>query len=398
MSTRFIPTIGELVTSYTGKAGSSEDRMRPSLDLLDVKILACIDRYGPRNISEIARKVGKPYETVRKRFKRLVSQFFVKFPLNIYHTHIGLKKAFVFADAVLGYEDVLRDCMKANDFWSYVGRYYGRCEGCYAIYVVPVGHLREFEEFVHELEDTCIARNVRFLWSTCLHAVNPTVNWFDADSQEWVFNWREWVEEIPEEGTELPPTLAEPEEFPIKADDTDILILAELEVDYTTKMKEIARALDITPEAVEYHYYNHIVERGLIEKSQVFFLRFDKAVSDFFVFIFKFDSEEKTAKFASSLLDKPFVYGLGRLFGENGLIAHIYLPRQEFRKFTDSLSCLARRDLLKGYEYIIEDFGKKESQTISYEHFKDGTWIYNHEKHLNDLKKTVEEAKESYRR
>lgn len=367
--------------------------MRPSLDLLDVKILTHLDRHGPRNLSAVARELQLPYETLRKRFKRLVSRFFVKFPLSVYHTYIGLKKAFVFADAAPGFEDALFECMKTNDFWTYVGQYYGKCEGSYAIYPVPVDHLGQFEEFVHELEGTDLAQNVWILWSTCLHTVNPTENWFDVGSQRWVFNWEEWIEEIPNECMDLPLTLVEPEGFPIKADDKDILILAELEVDYTSKMKEIAKILNMTPEAVGYHFRNHILKRGLIEKSQVFFLRFDSATSDFFVFVFRFDDEEKTAKFASSLLDKPFVYGVGKIIGENGLIVHICLPRKEFRRFIRSLSKLIRRGLLSGYEYLIEDYEKREAQTISFEYFEDGTWIYDHEKHLESLREIVEEAK-----
>ena len=365
------------------------------MDLLDVKILACLDRHGPRNVSAIARELRLPYETVRKRFRRLVSRFFVEFPLSVYHTYIGLKKAFVFADAVPGYEDALFECMKANDFWTYVGQFYGRCEGSYAIYTVPVDHLGRFEEFVRELGETSVVQSVRILWSTCLQSVNPTENWFSLDSQEWVLNWDGWMEEIPGEGTELPPTLVEPEGFPIKADDNDILILAELEVDSTTKMKEIAKTLNMTPEAAGYHFKNHILKRGLIEKSQVFFHRFDKAISDFFVFIFRFADEEKTAKFASSLLDKPFVYGLGKLISENGLVVHICLPRREFRRFIRSISELIRRGFLQTYEYLIEDYERKQAQTISYEYFKDGTWIYNHEKHIENLRKTVEKAEQA---
>ena len=363
------------------------DHMKPSLDLLDAKILTCLDRCGPRNISAIARKVGIPKETARRRVERLVSRFFVEFLLSVYHTYLGLKKAFVFADAVPGYEDALFDCMKTNDFWLYVGRYYGRREGCYAIYALPVNHLGEFDEFVHELEKTQATQNVQVVWSTCLQTVNATENWFDPDSGGWVLKWDEWVEEISNEGTELPPTLVEPKEYPIKADDIDVVILAKLEADSTRQLKDIAEIVGLTPEAVQYRYHNHILKRGLIEKSQVFFPRFDTAISDFYVFIFKFDSEVKTARFASSLLDKPFVYGLGKLFGEHALIAHIYLPRQEFRGFMEVLSKLVRRGLIDNYEYLIEDFRRRQGQTISYEYFKDGAWIYNHQKHIEDLNK-----------
>ena len=99
------------------------------------------------------------------------------------------------------------------------------------------------------------------------------------------------------------------------------------------------------------------------------------------------------AKFASSLLDKPFVYSLGKIMGENGLIAHIYLPREEFRKFIEALSKLIKRGFLDTYEYLIEDYAKSQAQTISFEYFKDGVWIYDHKRHLENLKKELMKLK-----
>lgn len=359
--------------------------MNPRLDSTDVKILKCLGIYGPRNITDVARKLGMPCETVRKRVKRLISHFSLKFPGNVYHTNLGLKKAFVFADAVPGCEQILFNCLKTNDFWIYVGRYYGRYEGCYAIYTIPKEHTDEFEEFVNQLENIGIARNIWVLWSTCLHTVNVTENWFDPESKTWIFQWDKWIEEIPTKGTKLPYTLVDPKDFPLKADYIDILILTELEVDSTITLREIAKMLNMTPEAIAYRYKNHILKHGLFEKSQIFFPRFDKATSDFFVFTFRFDENEKMARFALSLLDKPFVYALGKILGEYALIAHIYLPRNEFRRFIHSLSELVRRGILQTYEYIIEDFKMKAAQTISFEFFKDKRWLYEHDKHIKKL-------------
>jgi DNA-binding Lrp family transcriptional regulator len=367
--------------------------MNPALDSTDIKILECLGIYGPRNITEVARKLGMHCETVRKRVKRLISQFFLDFPGNVYHTNLGLKKAFIFADAIPGFEDILFQCLKANDFWIYVGRYYGRYEGCYAIYTVPKEHVADFEEFTNQLERIGVARNVRLYWSTCLHIVNVTENWFDPETKTWIFPWDKWIEEIPTKETNLPDTLIDPKDFPLKADKIDILILAKLEVNSTITLREIAQILNITPEAVSYHYKNHILKRGLFEKSQVFFLRFDKAFSDFFVFIFRFDEKKTMARFALSLLDKPFVYALGKIIGENALISHIYLPKEEFRRFIHALSGLVRRGLLQTYEYVIEDFEIRAAQTISYEYFKDGAWIYNHKKHIENLQNLVKNAK-----
>jgi len=367
--------------------------MNKTFDLLDIKILEQLDKYGPRNISNIARKLGIPIETTRKKVKRLISQFSITFHANVYHTNLGLKKAFVFADALLGYEELLFRCLKANDFWLYVGRYYGRCEGFYGIYGVPKEHTQEFEEFVHQLEEVELAKNVRLFWSTCLHSVNLTKNWFDPKSKAWIFHWEKWMEEIPSMETKLPYTLVEPEDFPVKADYIDARILAKLEINSTTSFREIAKVLNMTSEAVAYHYKHHILKRGLLEKSQVFFPRFDKTTSDFSVFIFRFDEKDKMAQFALSLLNKPFVYALGKILNENALIAHVYLPRKEFRRFIYSLSELIKRGRLQTYEYVIEDFDVNNAQTISYEYFKDGSWIYDHKKHMESLQNLARNLK-----
>ncbi len=366
--------------------------MKKAFDPLNVRILQCLGECGPRNISYVARKLGIPIETARKRVKRLVSQFSITFHANVYHTNLGLKKAFVFADAVPGYEDVLFKCLKANDFWLYAGRCYGRFEGCYGIYAIPKEHEADFIQFVGQLEASEVAKNMRLVWSTCLHSANLTDNWFDFESGRWIFPWDKWMEEIPNEGTDLPYTLVESEDFPLKADYIDVRVLAKLEVDSSVGFRELAKIVNMTPEAVAYHYKNHILKRGLLEKSQVFVLPFDKSSSDFFVFIFRFDDGDKMARFASSLLDKPFLHSLGKVIGEDSLIAHVYFPRSEFRKFVRCLSELIKRGFLQGYEYLIEDFDVRSAQTISYEYFENGAWVYNHEKHLQKLQDIARSA------
>lgn len=366
--------------------------MSKTLDLLDVKILEKLGKYGPRNISYLARKLGIPVETARKRVKRLTSHFSLEFHASVYHTNLGLKKALVFADALPGYEEGLFRCLKTNDFWLYIGRYYGRCEGCYGIYGIPKEHTQEFEEFVHQLEEIKVAKDVRLIWSTCLHSINLTEKWFDSQSKTWIFHWDKWIEEIPTEGTQLPYTLRDPKDFPLKADYADILMLAKLHVNSSISFRELAKILNMTPEAASYRYKHHILKRRLLEKPRIFFLRFDKATSDFFVFVFRFNKRDKMARFALSLVDKPFVHTLGKILTQNALVAHIYLPRREFRKFIQSLSELIRRGLLQTYEYVIEDFNVRAAQTISYECFKDGSWVYNHNKHLEKLQNLARNA------
>ena len=184
--------------------------MLKKVDSLDLKILEALGIYGPRNVSAVARKLGIPQETFRKRLKRLPSRIFLKFYVNIYHTNIGLKKALVFAEAVPGFEDLLFDSLKANDFWIYVSRCYGMNEGCIGLYTIAKDHSADFERFIYKLERLGITRNVQTFWSTCFECVHSKCNWFDERSKTWHFPWDKWVEEIVVERTQLPYTLIDP--------------------------------------------------------------------------------------------------------------------------------------------------------------------------------------------
>lgn len=365
-----------------------------SFDSIDVKILEGLGTYGPRNLTEVARKLGLNTEMVRSRLEHLSSLFYLRMSINVYHTNLGLKKAVVFADATPGYEELLFNCLKVNSFYIYLTRCYGMFEGCLGIYTIPPSHRTEFEEFIQKIEKLGIARNIQVFWSTCFHTVNRTSNWFDSRSQTWVFLWDDWVKEITTNQTELPYTLVDPRAFPMKADEIDLFMLKELEKNATISLRDIAKVLGISPQRAQYHYRMHLIERGLIEDFQIFIFPFERTISDMFWFLLKFDSEENMAKFARSLLDKPFVYALGKILGENALITQIYLPKLEFRSFVDALSKLSRNGLLQSYDYVIQDLRKDRwsRETIPFEDFKNGTWIYDHKKHIKNLCNLVKET------
>ena len=358
--------------------------MRERLDSLDVKILEALGVYGPRSISKLARRINMPTPTVRDRIKNLKSHFSLYLQVSIYHTFIGLKKAFVFARATPGYERLLRESMKANGYWLYLTARYDTPESFYGIYGIPIDHTEEFEQFVKQIEKLRIAQSINLFWSTSIHTVNLNDNWYDHKSERWVFKWNKWIEDIESQGTSLPHTLVESKSYPQKADRIDIIILKELQKNAACKLCDIAKLLDVSPQDVQYHFKNHVIAKGLIEGYAVFLPHFE-AVSDSYCFRFNFHDEKNMAKFALSLTDKPFVRSIGKIFGKTALFVHIYLPREEFRGFTDILSKLIRNGLMKSYDYAIEDPSRRELQTISYEFFKDKLWIYDHKEHLQKL-------------
>lgn len=357
--------------------------MRKSLDFLDLKILEGLGAYGPRNITEVARKLGLAEATLRRRLKQMLSQVFLQ--TNVYHTNVGLKKVIVFAEAFQGKENLLYKCLDAYGYIIYISRCYGPYEGCMAIAAVPVEHCSDFEQFLEYLKERSVAHTIQYHWSTCFQTVNLKCDWYDEASESWRFFWKDWVQEVLTEGTELPFTLKDPPGYPLKADKTDIFILKELELDATISLKKIATKLNKTVPLIKYHYDKHVVSRRLLENFQIIYYPFDKLKSNGFYFMFTFDNLEKMAKLARSLLDKPFAFSLGKIFGEPSLFAYIYLPLAEFRNFVDSLGELVRIGFVRRYDYVLQDMRMTQRYTIPYVNFKNKSWVHDQQRYLQKV-------------
>lgn len=360
-----------------------------NIDETDVKILEGLSALGPRNLTLIAKHLDMPVTSLRYRVKRLLDYSLLFIHLNPYHTNMGLKKAVVFVEAIPGYEDVLLDCLKANDFWVFLSRIYGPYEGWGAIWTVPKSNDHDFESFLNFLVDSGVARSFEINWTTCHEGIPVTSRWFNVKENVWSFNWPEWVEEVKTNIGELPWTLVEPDDWPVRVDYEDLLIIKEFEIDGRKSLADVSRKLGIPVERLKYHFKEHVSKRRLIEGYQIDIARFPILFSNYLFFRFEFSSYEKFVRFTTSLHDKPFPLNLGKVIGENTLISHMFLPIREFRKFIDTLSELIKLGLLNRYRYFIQDVNKTWRETIPYEHFVDGGWHYDSEKHLEEVVKII---------
>lgn len=367
-------------------------RKEKKLRNIDVKILQGLADHNPRNRSETAIKLRMPRETLRYRINYLRSHFSLSLQGNVYHTSIGLRKVVVHSQAKPGYEDVLYDLLKSNDYWLYVSECIG-APRCLAIYAIPAEKEKEFEEFAEQVRSSDIVTDVSYSWSTCMHTVNATNTWFDNKKEEWVFPWDSWLDEIPVAKGELPYTLKESDGYPQLADRIDIIILKELEKNCAIKMVDIADMLNMSLQRVRYHFVTHIAEKRMFEGPQIIADHYKGLDPDTYFFVFSFNQYGNFEKFALSLLNKPFVRSMGKMYQKNDLYAQIYLPRKQLRSFTDALSKLVRNGFLGTYEYSIQDLTRTERQTIPYEFFKNNSWEYNQRKYLSRLEKTVEQLK-----
>jgi DNA-binding Lrp family transcriptional regulator len=364
---------------------------QPKLRNIDIAILEGLALYGVRNMTKLSAKLNISPGILRRRIKYLRSHFSLYLLGNPYHTNIGLRKVFVFAESKPGYENLLYECLKSNDYWLWVEQCIG-IPKCLAIYGIPAGKEPEFEEFVRKLREIEQVRNLNFVWSTCIQSVNATSTWFDKSSEEWIFPWDSWLKEVQSNHEELPNTLREPDGYVQKADWIDIMILKELEKNSAIKLKEIAKKLNLSLQALKYHFENHVIREQMFEGPQIIANHYKELSPDMYYFRFVFQNYENLSKFANSLMNKPFVRAIGKTYRENQLLVQIYLPRQQLRNFIEALSKLIKTMFLNTYEYMIMDPTKKERQTISYEYFKDNNWEYDHKKYLENMQATLKKC------
>lgn len=363
--------------------------MHKMLDLVDLKAIEALATYGPRNVSRVSRELQIPAETLRKRIKRIYLKTFLRFHVNVCHSNLGLVTGIVFAEAIPGYENALLDALKINDFWTFLCRGYGMFEGCFGIFPIPKERRGQFEKFINEIRGLGLTRRIQVFWTSFFHPTLSLCKWFDKTTKSWIFDWKRWVQEVKSANVNSLHFL-ETSDVSIKADETDVLLIKELEKDATISLKKLAEKIGISAQLASYHFHKHVLGRKLLESFRITIFYFGEN-SEFSYFLFKFTESEKLANFASTLLDKPFVKTLGKIMGENKLYACLYFPKTEFRQFLEVLSQLIMDGFLESYQYIIQDLNNSAREIIPFQCFKEGKWMYNHERYAHILQKFVTE-------
>jgi hypothetical protein len=113
-------------------------------------------------------------------------------------------------------------------------------------------------------------------------------------------------------------------------------------------------------------------------------------------FNFKFKDEAQMAKFALSLLDKPFVHFLGKVLRENAIVSYThFLSKKDFRGFVNALSKVISRGFLQDYNYVFIDLEKRARETVRHEFFNNGVWAYDHNRHMRNLQDVYDKSVET---
>jgi DNA-binding Lrp family transcriptional regulator len=349
------------------------------LDSVNAKILEGMGRHGPRNTSFLARSVKLPATTVAFRIKKLIGKGYLHVRTNLDHSKLGLMRAALVAQTAGGLEEKLREAIENIGYWTYVTRCYGRFNGIYALFAFPAVHKNKLEAYLREVVRQKAMSDYVFHWITNLCEVPRNFEWFDFKSKAWKFPWHQWIDEVPKASEKLPKKLAEPEEYQVMVDETDMFLLKELEKDAFVEFTEIADGLKMSPQGVRYRYYKHIMKHGLVADYEIAILPYPLLVSDMCSFVVHFENDKALVKFSNTLSNKPFILNYGKIIGRNSLLMHSYTPRTEVPNFINTMNIMVKRNLVTDFFYVNFDVSSFKRQTVSNEFYKDRYWTFDSE-------------------
>lgn len=356
------------------------------LDYTDLLIAYGLARYSPRNIYKISRELGIPESTIRYRIKMMKKRNYLYLFTNIYHTNLGLKKLFLFAEVNPLYWDGALELFRVNGYWLFLSQILSNKPMIFGLYVVPYDNVPQAIEFFDEMVKLDIIKDYDLYHSTCFYRVNPNLKWYDAVKGGWIFEWGDILESIDYAPTNLPITLRDPDRFFNYADKTDVEILWRLELDATKSFSELAKELNTTPQNIRYHYNEHIMKRFLIEGYEIYIKKYVDNNVVYVYTVIDFTSREGMAKLANVFRNRPFTEVLGKILTMNSLLIYVNIPMSELVNYLRTLNTLVKLGYIRNYKYYVRMRGLKYvRQTIPHMLFGDGMWIYDHEGMLQEL-------------
>ncbi len=359
------------------------------LDPVNATIIEALGKSDPRNLLALAKEIDLPPTTLTFRVKKLMKKGFLRIRAKVNSHKLGLMKAVLIADANHGHVEALLKAIENIGYWTYTARCYGRCNGVYAVFSFPFEQRAALEEYLEKARHIGAISNYILLWTTNIFEVAPNFDWFDFKRRTWNFGWHKWLDEVVNSSADLPERLEDPESYEIEVDYIDLLILKELEKDGMQDFTELSKVAKITPQAVRHRFHQHVLKRELIAEYEVAIFPYPLQISDLYTFVFSFANERALAKFAASLVDKPFVVSRAKVIGKNSLVVHHYIPKVEFSNFVESLNHLAVSGIIEDFFYVSLDVASFKRQTVSYEFFHEGKWQYNASEALKKLTKIV---------
>jgi len=356
-----------------------------SLNDVVARLITNLTRVNPRNISEVARATGLSPSLAHYHLKRLINKKLLKIRAKVNYLRIGLRPAEIFIDCQPNKRNHVLEVLLSNDYCRYVAPCFGRYNGFYLRATIPIGREVEFGLFLDEMVRHNLIKNYSLNWIDFIKDISRGFYWFNFKEKNWIFRWNDWIKEVLNSSINGINLKTYNGNIEFKPDFIDIFILKELEKNALVSFNEMAKKLNVTPPAIRYHYYQHVLRYGFINGYRPLIFPYPYVISDMFVFKVIFPNSMLMMKFINSLNGKPFATSVAKIAGRNELSVNIHLIKTEFLNFINSLLRMAESGIIQDFNYVLLDIKSYKHRTIPYECFINDRWVYNHKKYMQKI-------------
>ncbi len=361
-----------------------------SLDSIDAEILTELSSCDPRNISLLAREVKRPIETVRYRYNRMARILKLRLTSYIVYSKLGLKRLSVFCFLSPKNVKAVGKALENLDYWTYLARFYGVLNGYYGVYALPADQADFLAKYIATLNQNGLLKDCSVYATSDPHVVAANFRGFDFSHHTWRFEWSKWLAEIDRSTQQTSLGLDDPTDFSVSTDRVCLKVLEKVEDNSATSFVAMANAIGLTPQDIRYHYFRHIMGRGIISGFRPTILPYPRSIANAYTLFLKLHDRRCLVNFAEWLSSSFIAMSYAKVIGEESLIVHTYLPMVEENKMHDFLFQMSETGYLEDYYYVPMDMGSYKGWSIRPEKFDGETWPLSHEVYLRGLREILE--------
>jgi DNA-binding Lrp family transcriptional regulator len=343
-----------------------------SLDL-EARIIAAVGSVGPRNIAQIARLTGAHQETIRYKIKKRFARQGFRFQAEVDYAKLGLSLYWArlkvhplhYSSAPRFFEALNREgylihyskMLPAGDF--------------VALFALPIGKGGEFRTLLGDLVDRKIILDFALTKVLVENHKPMDVRHFNFQEGRWEVDWQK-VRASP-----ASPLLAEGAQPGMMADEADMRMIKELQVNALQHTVGIAKKLKMNSKTLEYHYRSHVIGRKLVPRYRVRWMRDTASVGHSFliaVMTFRKLHEDAFGKVQRVVGKIPYLWVEYRL-KDGTYVAILGVPTTEFMEVlghaNEELQLLGARSQVEFMKV-----GESFNFTIPHHMFSDGRWRF----------------------
>lgn len=349
------------------EAGSESGRLfgelhKPfySLDEVDLRIIGEIRTNGPRNITAIAQALNVAPSTVLRRIDNLTVNLRLSIMTNLAYHKMGVKRAFLRIAPSREDDREAMDKVFSLSYWFQSYRVLGG-NGHLVGFKIPDQLHSHYKAILTGLGSLYSINELSFHTVGEIAGLGPSFRWYNPAEKKWSIQWNEIRGKLV--GSD-PFPLDDPEDYSSEVDQLDTIMLLAMESNARTSFSEMARIAGVSIPTVS-DRLKKLTERGLILGYACNLLPFAPEESRLLELIVSFPGKDEMSRFASGLLETPFLLSFSKEVGKSVMFIRSYLPNNDFRSLSVLLSDLMKEGAITDFKIIELDVDGERLSRIS---------------------------------